>query len=118
MKEKGTPYTSAYSGCRRRIRPGGRRRRGLAGDGVAHAAQPAPDHLLAQQLRAEGAHAQDVGDGAGVPAFGEHGDRDDALDLFTQPALFANRVHHFAQQVFIGQRIGVPAGETRLCILL
>ena len=47
---------------------------------VGLAAQGAADDLLAEKLRAEGAHAEDVGDGVGVPAFGEHGDGDDAAD--------------------------------------
>ena len=44
---------------------------------VGLAAQGAADDLLAQQLGAEGAHAENVGDGVGVPALGEHGDGDD-----------------------------------------
>ena len=44
-------------------------------------AQAAADHLLAQQLGAEGAHAEDVGDGVGVPSLGQHGDGDDAAHL-------------------------------------
>ena len=47
---------------------------------VGLAAQRAADDLLAQKLGAEGADAEDVGDGVGVPALGEHGDRDDAAD--------------------------------------
>ena len=45
--------------------------------------QAAPDHLLAQELRAEGAHAQNVGDGVGVPALRQHRDRNHAADGFT-----------------------------------
>ena len=41
---------------------------------IGLATQGASDHLLAQQLGAEGAYAQHMGDGVGVPAFGEHGD--------------------------------------------
>ena len=81
--------------------------------GVAHAAQAAADHLLAEQLRAEGAHAQDVGDGVGVPALGEHGDGDHALDLLAELAGLADGVHHLAQQVFVGEVFGVAAGEAR-----
>ena len=79
--------------------------------GVAHAAQGAADHLLAQQLRAEGAHAEDVGDGVGVPALGEHRDADDALDVLAELARLADGVHHLAQQVFVGEVLGVAAGE-------
>jgi hypothetical protein len=48
------------------------------------AAQRAADDLLAQQLGAEGAHAEHVGDGVGVPAFGEHRHRDHAADRVAQ----------------------------------
>ena len=60
---------------------------------VELAAQAATDHLLAQKLGPEGANAKDVGDGAGVPALGQHGDRDDATDGLAQPVLLAYRVH-------------------------
>ena len=63
----------------------------------------APDHLLAQELRAEGAHAEDVGDGVGVPAFGQHRDADHALDVLAELARLADGVHHLAQQVLVGQ---------------
>ena len=52
---------------------------------VGLAAQRAADHLLAQKLGAEGADAEHVGDGVGVPALGEHRDRDDAADA-SRPA--------------------------------
>ena len=79
--------------------------------GVAHAAQGAADHLLAQKLRAEGADAEDVGDGVGVPALGEHGDADHALDVLAELAGLADGVHHLAEQVFVGEVLGVAAGE-------
>ena len=41
---------------------------------VGAAAQAAADDLLAQELGAERADAEDVGDGVGVPALGEHRD--------------------------------------------
>ena len=47
---------------------------------VGLAAQRAADDLLAEELRAEGADAEDVGDGVRVPAFGEHRDGDHAAD--------------------------------------
>ena len=47
-------------------------------------AQGAADDLLAQELGAEGADAEDVGDGVGVPALGEHRDRDDAADRLAE----------------------------------
>ena len=71
--------------------------------GVAHAAQGAADDLLAEKLRAEGADAEDMGDGVGVPALGEHRDADDALDVFAELAGLADGVHDFAEQVFVGQ---------------
>ena len=71
--------------------------------GVAHAAQRAADDLLAEQLRAEGAHAEDVRDGVGIPALGEHRDADDAPDVLAELARLADGVHHFAEQVFVGQ---------------
>jgi hypothetical protein len=52
--------------------------------GVGPSAQTAAHHLLAQELRAERPHAQDVGDGVGVPALGEHGHRDHAADLLAE----------------------------------
>ena len=67
--------------------------------------------MLAKQLGAERSNAQDVGDRVGVPAFGEHRDADDALDVFAELADLAHGVHHFAKQIFVGQRLGVPAGE-------
>ena len=60
------------------------------------AAQAAADDLLAQQLRAECADAEDVGDGVGVPALGQHRYRDDAADLLAEAARAADGVHHLA----------------------
>ena len=62
----------------------------------ARAAQAAADHLLAQQLSAKGAHTQHMGDGIGVPAFGEHGHRDDAADGLAEAPFLADGVHDFA----------------------
>ena len=69
---------------------------------IGLAAQGAADHLLAEELRAEGADAQDVGDGVRVPALGQHRDRDDAADLLAEPALLADRVHDLAEQIGVG----------------
>ena len=71
---------------------------GLGVEVVGLAAQAAPDHLLAQKLGAEGADAEDVGDGVRVPPFGQHGHRDHAADLLAEPARTADGVHHLAQQ--------------------
>ena len=50
---------------------------------VGLAAQGAADDLLTEQLRPEGAHAQHMGDRVGVPALGEHRDRDNAAHTLT-----------------------------------
>ena len=65
---------------------------------VGLAAQRPADDLLAQELRAEGADAEHVGDSVGIPAFGEHGYRYHAADTATKLASLADRVHDFAQQ--------------------
>ena len=102
MNENGTPYTSAYSASKP----------ALVVHGVAHAAQPAADHLFAQELRAEGADAEDVRHGVRVPAFGEHRHRHDAPHALAELAGLADRVHHLAQQVFVGQVVGLRARES------
>ena len=58
-------------------------------------------------MRAEGANAQDVGDGVGIPALGEHGDGDNAADGFTQLAFLADRIHDLAQDVGVGDLAGL-----------
>ena len=70
VKSNGMPKTSAYSTLNR----------SFLVQVVGLAAQRAADDLLAEKLRAEGADAENVRDGVGVPAFGEHRDRDDAAD--------------------------------------
>ena len=40
-----------------------------------------------------------MGDGVGVPAFGQHRHRDHAADLLAEPAGAADGVHHLAQQL-------------------
>jgi len=47
---------------------------------VRHATQRTPNDLLAKELGAEGANAENMGDGIGIPSLGEHRDRDDAAD--------------------------------------
>ena len=69
---------------------------------VGLAAQRAADDLLAQELRAEGANAEDVGDGVGIPAFGEHRDGDDAADRAAKLAGLADGVHDLAEQFLVG----------------
>ncbi len=41
---------------------------------VGLAAKRPADHLFAEELSAESAHAEDMRDGVGVPTFREHGD--------------------------------------------
>ena len=91
---------------------------GLGVGGVAAPAQPAADDLLAEQLAAEGADAEDVGDGVGVPAFGEHRHGDDAADVLAELALLADGVHRLAQQVGVGQLVDVGAGVAQAVGLL
>ena len=79
--------------------------------GVAHPPKGAADDLLAEQLRAEGPDAENVGHGAGVPSLGQHRDAHDATDLLAELAGLADGVHHFAEQVFVGQILGVAARE-------
>ena len=69
---------------------------------VGLAAQRAANDLLAQELRAEGADAEDMGDGVGVPALGEHRDRDDAADGAAELAGLADGVHDLAEQFLVG----------------
>jgi len=64
---------------------------------VDQAAQGAPDHLFAQQLRAEGANAEDMGDGVGGPTLGEHRHRHHAADRTPQLPRLADRIHDLAQ---------------------
>ena len=81
---------------------------------VGLAAQGAADDLLAQQLRAEGADAEDVGDGVGVPAFGEHRNRDDAADGAAELSRLADRVHDLAEQ-FLASVMFVGLRRARRC---
>ena len=92
------PSTSTYSPGKK---PGG----GI--DLVGNAAQAATDDLLAKKLRPEGAHAQDVRHGVGVPALGQHRHRDDAADIGAKLAGLPDRVHHFAKNVGVGKLVDV-----------
>ena len=77
---------------------------------VAHAPEPAADDLLAQELGAERPDAEDVRDVIGVPTLGEHRNADHAADVSAELALLANCVHYLAQQVLVGEFVGVSAG--------
>ena len=72
---------------------------------------PRPTTCSHKQLRAERAHAENVRDGVGVPALGEHRHGDDAADVLAELAGLADGVQHFAHQVFVGQVLGVAAGK-------
>src|SRR5579871_943594 len=76
---------------------------------VGLAAQGAADHLFAEKLGAEGAHPQDVSYGIGVPAFGEHRNGDDAADGLAQAAGLADGVHHFAEDLLVGEVLSLLA---------
>ena len=79
---------------------------------VGAAAQAAADDLLAQQLGAERPDAEDVGDGVGVPALGEHRDRDDAADRLAELSGLADGVHHLPHDLPVVHLLGLPAGDT------
>jgi hypothetical protein len=92
------------------VRVFGRELAGLRVDEVVAAAQRAAGDLFAEQLRAEGAQAHDVGDGVGVPAFAEHGDGDHATDVRAEGVGFADGVDHFAQQFGVGEAVDAALG--------
>ena len=76
---------------------------------VGAAAQAAADDLLAQELGAERADAEDVGDGVGVPALGEHGDRHDAADRLAELADLADGSNcSESTRIVRGRAIGLP----------
>ena len=89
--------------------------RGEAAGGFAEvvggAAQGAAGDLLAQQRGAELAKAQQMGNGAGVPALGEHPDGDDATDVFAGLSRLADGVHDpaddFLPAVLLGEAVGL-----------
>ena len=68
-------------------------------DGLA--TQRTPDDLFAQKLGAESAHAQNMGHGVGIPAFRQHGNRNDAADRSTQLTVLAHGIHDFAKQRYV-----------------
>ena len=78
---------------------------------VGLAAEGAANDLLAEKLRAEGADAENVGNGVCVPAFREHGNRDDAADGTAQLSRLADGVHDFAQQFLVGDVVRRCAGR-------
>jgi hypothetical protein len=75
---------------------------------VGLAAQGAADDLLAQELRTEGADAENMGHRVRVPAFREHRDRDDTADGAAQLARLADGIHYLAKQFLVGDALGLP----------
>ena len=72
-------------------------------------AQRPADHLLAQELCAERVHSEHVGDGAGVPALGQHGDGHHAAGVAAKTAGLPDGVHDLSEQVLVGEVLGLPA---------
>ncbi|MDT4852850.1 hypothetical protein FQZ97_870990 [compost metagenome] len=68
---------------------------------IGLAAQCAADDLFAQKLGAEGADAEHVGNGIGIPTFCEHRYRHNAADRAAQLPCLADRVHNLAQELLI-----------------
>jgi len=71
----------------------------VRGESVALAAKGAASDLLAEKLGVEGADADDVSDGIGIPALGEHRDGDDAADIGTEGAALPDGVDDFAKNL-------------------
>jgi hypothetical protein len=59
-------------------------------------------------LGAERANAQDVRDGVGVPAFGQHRHRNNATNLLPEATFAANGVHDLPQESALAH-LGVQA---------
>ena len=92
VKSKGMPKTSAYSTLKE----------SFFVQVVRLATQRAPNDLLAEELGAEGANAENMGDGIGVPSLGEHRDGDDAADGTAKLSGLADSVHDLAEQFLVG----------------
>src|SRR5690349_5764908 len=75
---------------------------------VGLAPKTTTDDLLTKELRAEGAHTENMRDGVGVPTLGQHRNRDDAADRFAELPRLADRVHDFAQQLLVGDVLTGP----------
>ena len=76
-------------------------------DLVVPTAKPAADDLLAEQLATEGADAEDVGDGVGIPTLGEHRHAHDAAHLFTELSPLADGVHHLPEELLVSNLFDV-----------
>jgi hypothetical protein len=87
-------------------------------DRLVGIAPQAPAHdLLAQQLGAEGADAEDVGDGVGVPAFGQHGDGDDTTHLAAEPILAGYQPIDMSAEALIKRTDLPPRWDERKVLL-
>ncbi|OQC52731.1 MAG: hypothetical protein BWX55_01553 [Deltaproteobacteria bacterium ADurb.Bin022] len=52
--------------------------------------------------------------GVGVPALGQHGNRNNAADRIAQAVFFADRIHDFPKQVLVGQILRLAAVASAL----
>ena len=78
---------------------------------VGLAAKRASDDLFAEELGAKSADAEDVGDGVRIPAFRQHGHRDDTADGAAELAVLAHGVHDLTQQLLVADVVrctGIP----------
>jgi hypothetical protein len=76
---------------------------------IAHPPEATSYDLLAKELGAESPDTQDVGDGVGVPPFGQHGDADHTPDGLPQFAGLADRVHNLPEDLVVRNFLRVPA---------
>ena len=82
---------------------------------IGIAAQPPAHDLFAKKLRAESPDAEDMGDRVGIPAFRQHGNRNDTADLFAQTVLLADGVHDLTEQ--FGVRISPTSPAPERCFI-
>ena len=85
---------------------------------VGLAAQRPADDLFAEQLCAEGANSEYMGDGVGIPALRQHGDGYDAAGIATEATGFPHGVHGLAQQLLIREVFGLTSVSRALDDLL
>ncbi len=64
-------------------------------------AQGTANNLLTKKLGSKGPDSENMGDSIGIPAFIQHGNRDNASDGFTKLPLFANCVHRLPEQILV-----------------
>ena len=66
-------------------------------DVVGLPAKGAADDLLAEELCAEGADSENMGDGIRIPPLGEHRDGHNAADFLAERIGLPDGVHHLAE---------------------